>query len=485
MRMGKRSALVTIAAGAVAATVVGWAGVTFGVSTGGYSTSKQGCPVYPDANTFLGAYPGCHNAQILVTDHSGHTYAEVGTYQTGQDKNQNVHSGSVMVTPNGSGNAYGNPNGSPYSSPGSCPPPSSYQSPQPGQQETDQSCPPQGAPAAGPVTGPAVGATFDTHWQPIPPDQCGLESIVLLPLNYLPPPVGGGSPCTLDPTKWSLPSQAPTVTPWYRTGTPSTRASELVLSGGQIYFGGDDNLDSGEHDGVDGQYGSGNAYNGPSDGGSLSVDWQPISGAESLSSWLDAIAGVGSNSGAPLASLAPVARNPVPVANAGGGLCADGVCVQAYTNQRTIYRGGGANGQSQRDAYNYQGKKWGPYNCNSGSVSNEQACQSPSQGGTAACPSGSNATDNSCGANYYRQQEASKVTSEPGVMVFEDPDPQGSPALPPQLYPIPAAYVGTCGVVAGGGSVQAPSSPTNGTAASGLLSTNQAGQVVAADPTGC
>ena len=100
MRMGKRSALVTIAAGAVAATVVGWAGVTFGVSTGGYSTSKQGCPVYPDANTFLGAYPGCHNAQILVTDHSGHTYAEVGTYQTGQDKNQNVHSGSVMVTPN-------------------------------------------------------------------------------------------------------------------------------------------------------------------------------------------------------------------------------------------------------------------------------------------------------------------------------------------------------------------------------------------------
>jgi hypothetical protein len=76
--------------------------------------------------------------------------------------------------------------------------------------------------------------------------------------------------------------------------------------------------------------------------------------------------------------------------------------------------------------------------------------------------------------DWYRQQEASNVYAEPGVTVYEDPDPQGSPVGPQQLYPLPAAYAGTCGVAAGGGLVQAPKSPV----------TNSAGQLIVS-PTKC
>ena len=55
-------------------------------------------------------------------------------------------------------------------------------------------------------------------------------------------------------------------------------------------------------------------------------------------------------------------------------------------------------------------------------------------------------------------------TPSPGIQVYEDPDPEGSPLGP---YPIPSAYAGTCGVVAGGGPLAAPASPL----------TNDAGQI--------
>jgi hypothetical protein len=86
--------------------------------------------------------------------------------------------------------------------------------------------------------------------------------------------------------------------------------------------------------------------------------------------------------------------------------------------------------------------------------------------------------------NSWRQQEAGTVNGEPGVQVYEDPDPQASPLDPaydagatpqPTLYPIPGAYVGTCGVTAGGGPVA--------TAPPGTPGTNSAGQVIVS--TGC
>ncbi|HUY64573.1 MAG TPA: hypothetical protein VMV14_08675 [Acidimicrobiales bacterium] len=456
MRLTRRAGSAAAVAGAVVVAVAAWAGVAVAVSSGGYSPGDNGCPVYPDANTFTGAYPDCHNYQVLVTDGAGHTYLELGTDQTPQG--QAVHSGNVLVTPNGDGNPYGDAAGSPYNHPSNCPPSSDYSTSDgsapadPQGSQSDRACPPQGAPGASAVTGPYIGLGFDTNYQP-----------------------GSGAP-----------TRAPSVTPTYGTGTPDTTALDLILTGGRFYNAADDNLDGGEHDGVDGQYGTGQSYNGPSDGGSVIVQWQPLGGAQSMAGWtslLEAAAAGGSVRG-----LAPVLQNPVPVAGAGGNICQDGICYGAYTSQSTVYQGGGGTG-SQRDAYNYAGKDWTPSGCNSGGTSNEQACttQPGSNGTTPSCSpstpgysSGSGDTNADCGANYYRQQEAGNVTSEPGVMVFADPDPQASPALP--LDPLPAAYVGTCGVVLGGGAVQFPALAP---ALSPVAGTNSAGQLVAADPTGC
>ena len=70
----------------------------------------------------------------------------------------------------------------------------------------------------------------------------------------------------------------------------------------------------------------------------------------------------------------------------------------------------------------------------------------------------------------YRAAEAQNVVAQPGVQVYEDPDPQASPIGP---YPLPAAYAGTCGVVVGGGDFDFTGAP----------STNSAGQIGAS--TGC
>jgi hypothetical protein len=220
-------------------------------------------------------------------------------------------------------------------------------------------------------------------------------------------------------------------------GTPNSNAVALATAFG-LYFGADDNLDFGEHDGVDGRYGTSQAFNGPSDGGALVFNWHP----GQVAGWTP--------------QDAPT--NPVPVADAGGGGCADGTCLSAQTRQRTVYNGTGS--APSRDAYNYQGKQFDPYNCSSGDAKSEQSCH-----GGPGQPQD---------MNGWRAAEAQHVNAEPGVQVYEDPDPQGSPAGPPQLYPLPALYAGTCGVVAGGGAAQAPASPV----------TNGAGQVAVA-PTGC
>jgi hypothetical protein len=393
------------ALGALALVVVG-AGMAAAVSTGGYSPSQQDCAPTADANSTQGAQPGCHNFKLNVADSSGRRYAQLGTDQEAQG--QNVHAADVAVTPNGQ---------------------------TPGQ----------------PASGPSVGAHADTNYQPVPANQCGLEDIALYGAEEAAYLAGQGSkPCPLDPTKWNAPAQAPTVVPQVHTGTPDGSAVSL-LTGGQVYLGADDNLDSGEHDGANGQYGSSQAANGPSDGGDVEVNWHP---GETFT-WLADLMAL-AHGGSP----APIAENPVPVADAGGGSCADGICWGAYTAQRSLYQGGGgANGKSSsRDVYNYQGKTWGPYDCNSGDAKSEKAC----------------ITEGGHTMDWYRQQEARNVYAEPGVTVYEDPDPQASPALPNQLYPLPAAYAGTCGVVAGGGGVKAPASPV----------TNGAGQVVVA-PTRC
>jgi hypothetical protein len=247
------------------------------------------------------------------------------------------------------------------------------------------------------------------------------------------------------------------VTP--ETGAPSAQALQALLTGGvRLYVGQDDNTDAGEHDGVTGspQDGTDGAINGPSDGGGLGVFFLPA-----------------------YAGQTPTAYDPVPFAGAYEGFCADGICQDATTQRQVLYQGCGADNvqpsakndirctkdsQSSRDVYNYQGKNWDPYNCNSG----DPVSEGPG-------PNGCGSQTSQTTMNQWRQQEAHNVYAEPGFQFYEDPDPQGSPAGPSQLYPLPSVYAGTCGVAAGGGSAPAaPASPV----------TNSAGQVVIA-PTGC
>ena len=241
------------------------------------------------------------------------------------------------------------------------------------------------------------------------------------------------------------------VTP--ETGTPDSGAlTSLLTNGIRFYFGQDDNTDAGEHDGVTGQHGTVGSFNGPSDGGAIGLFFLPA-----------------------MVGQTPTASDPVPFAGGSEGFCADGICQEATTQQQVLYQGCGANGPDgkplpddkcssksaqSRNVYDYSGKQWDPYNCSSGDT-------------TAEAPG-----PNGCGnqtMDQWRQQEAHNVYAEPGFQFYEDPDPQGSPAGPEQLYPLPAVYVGTCGATLGGGFLPAaPASPI----------TNGAGQM-SVSPTGC
>ena len=195
-------------------------------------------------------------------------------------------------------------------------------------------------------------------------------------------------------------------------------------SGARVYFGADDNLDTGEHDG------SPQWQDGPSDGGGIHADATPAL----IYAWLGAV----------MTGDTPyLLTHPTPI-DAGYGACADGTCLSVQTSRRTAFQGGSG---GARDAADYTGMRWDPATCSS----SDQQSQTPA----------------ACGGHQlsWWNQNQGTVYVEPGAQVYEDPDAQASPALP--LYPIPSAYAGTCGVVAGGGQVAAPSSPL----------TNSAGQV--------
>ena len=214
--------------------------------------------------------------------------------------------------------------------------------------------------------------------------------------------------------------------------TPSTFDP---TKGAKVYFGADDNLDQGEHDGAT------DWHNGPSDGGGIHANATP----DLVLAWLGGL--MAAANGHPQYLL----THPLP-ADAGFGACADGTCLSVQTNQHTAFQGGS---KGSRDAADYSGMRWDPYNCSSGDAASDskQAC-----GGHSLA--------------WWNQHQGA-VYVEPGVQVYEDPDAQASPAGPQQLYPLPAAYAGSCGAVVGGGAITAPASPV----------TNSAGQVDVS--TGC
>jgi hypothetical protein len=201
-----------------------------------------------------------------------------------------------------------------------------------------------------------------------------------------------------------------------------------VGSGVRVYLGADDNLDSGEHDSSD------QVNQGPSDGGAIQFNVLP----GSVMPWVAALSA---------GDVSYLLTHPIPLVDGGFGMCADGICANVQTQQRVAWQG---DGKGSRNIADYTGKQWDPESC-----------------------SGPDDKPKDCGGKPLRSWYAGDGTTyvEPGVTFFEDPDPQGSPIGP---YPLPALYVGTCGVIAGGGSAPpAPDSPI----------TNKAGQLVI--PTAC
>lgn len=376
------------------------AGVAAAVSGGGYQPSEQDCSVWADANNFQGAEPGCHNFKINVEDGNGGRYAQFGIAQEAQ--NENAHAADFKVNSNSDGGGIG------------------------------------------------VAGGGDTGWQPFAPGSCGEFDIITLPIQELLYLAGqGGPPCSITPS-----GQAPNPSltpPAVSTGTPDGSIANLAQDA-KLYIGADDNLDTGEHDGVHRDCtgipactpapdtGSSHSANGPSDGGAVTVNWHP----GEVATWLAALA---ANPGSP----APFLTNPIPVADGGFGACADNTCVGVYSRQTTVYQGGR---KGTRDVYDYSNKKWDPEACSSGSVSDEQQCNG-----------GKGQPHN---MDQYRKAEAQNVVAEPGVQVYGDPDPQASPIGP---YPLPAAYAGTCGVTVGGGQADFSGTPVSNSAGQASVST--------------
>ena len=60
------------------------------------------------------------------------------------------------------------------------------------------------------------------------------------------------------------------------------------------------------------------------------------------------------------------------------GECADGYCTSVHTRRRSVYEGGG---KGSRDVYDYSGKQWDPYTCNSG----DQTSEAPESCGDRSC----------------------------------------------------------------------------------------------------
>lgn len=248
---------------------------------------------------------------------------------------------------------------------------------------------------------------------------------------------GAGIPQTADgdlPNAlevWADPGQGTRVDERIDEGGPgepvtSPGSAADPASGVHFYFGADDNLNVGEHDS------SPQMNNGPSDGGAIQVNAVPTT--DELDEWLANLTSL---------NLPGILMHPLPFVDAGIGFCADGICMTAQTERRLIFDGGA---EGERDAADYQGREWDPTTC-----------------------SGTNDGPEDCGGVPLSDWNAreGRVYAQPGIQVYEDPDAQASP-LEQLGYPIPALYVGTCGVIAGGGEVAgnpatAPESPaTNG-----------------------
>ncbi|MFN2615198.1 MAG: hypothetical protein ABR552_10340 [Actinomycetota bacterium] len=229
-------------------------------------------------------------------------------------------------------------------------------------------------------------------------------------------------------------------------GNPSMDAS----SGLELYFGMDDNIDFGEHDSSE------QVSNGPSDGGGIRVDVDPVAGAQWIAALQAALA---------TGDLSTVLTHPLPGVGVGSGACADGICFSAGTQKERVWQGYAAFG---RDVANYEGKQWDPHDC-SGPSDSVARCDDQYVRTHNTFPSGSGCdTGMTLKCWYYLD---GTVYAEPGFQFYEDTDPQGSPEalaligadelVGPEPYPLPALYIGPCGLILGGGAKEWNGGQTN------------------------
>jgi len=254
-----------------------------------------------------------------------------------------------------------------------------------------------------------------------------------------------GKGCHRVVTDLATPSTPPThgPCPWMNPAAPNYwpqfNAKPHPATGLRIYFGADDNAAGGEHDSSE------LINNGPSDGGGIHVIMSPAQ----ASAWLAALMAH---------NLKYIVTHPLPIGDAGIGACADGICMSVQTQQQVAYQGGSSS-TPPRDVSNYNGHRWDPTRCSGdddGSLPTDTACNDP------------NNPSQHQDITYWNNQNGT-VYAEPGVQIFEDPDPQGSPIGP---YPLPALYIGTCGVVIGGGPVHMPASPFSNDAGQWVIGKN-------------
>jgi hypothetical protein len=452
MARGTRNLLVAVL-GAVALTVMG-VGVAFAASGGGYSPAGQNCPAGASdfATTTGQTYPGCHDVHIAV---------ESGQMQNGDPAGGNTHYVDVGINqePDDPG------------SKGHTIPIGLENLGEPGYEASPHSgC--LSVNTAGTGAAPASDAT-----QPTDPGSAGNAS------NGCGGNKNGlGFTAVWDyyalycPLVAAVPSQqCEDTTPGQTTITPytGTNVDQSVINNGLLfYFGADDNLDGGEHDGLGPFSDSGTPY---SSGGK-----DPTCSTSPCPQNNDGAHNGSSDGGAILASVTPQnagnvpsATHPEGLANFSVGFCADGICTETTTQQQSVYQGCGAadaNGNAP----------CAPGTPSSGNVY-DYSKQDPSvQSEPTSCNSGGakSSSDASCGGagmNAYRSNTPANMNAEPGVQVYADPDPSRSP-LRSSLWPTPGVYVGTCGVYAG-----SPSLPTAGTINSTPIG-NGAGQVAVDNP---
>jgi len=255
-----------------------------------------------------------------------------------------------------------------------------------------------------------------------------------------------GSGCVYNSFDANTQTSSTERCPWFVHGAPNFihPVPANPASGLSLYFGADDNLAGGEHDS------SHLADNGPSDGGAVVLNLNPAS----LMTWILYLQ---------TANVGKLLVHPLPIIDGGGGACADGLCISLQTTRRDQTYPDGTS--THRPVADYSGHEWDPADCNG-----ENGHDDPAHCGTPDHPTYT--------LLDWNNQNGDPAI-EPGIQIYEDPDAQGSP-LEQTGYPIPAVYVGTCGVIIGGGSLAQAPMPASQPGAPYI---NSAGQLVI--PTGC